>query len=180
MRQVNRLAGMQPGGVRRERSLSQVLRFFLVFFNIFSGNIFPPGAGGLLLHHHPIPALTRDPPSTLPRDSAGDQLGLTIELPMRFQTCLLTGCLGQGEACLKAAIHLIGGFNFFGKSLSKFSLIGQSPACLEEKKLAEHLPSLLSTLLPLPDSPDRRPLHLARAALNAVNKFPWSQVSVLI
>ena len=79
VRQVNRLAGMQPGGVRRERSLSQVLRFNLVLLNIFSGNIFPPGAGGLLLHHHPIPALTRVPPSTLPRDSAGDQ-----QIPMRF------------------------------------------------------------------------------------------------
>ena len=96
------------------------------------------------------------------------------------QTCLLTGCLGQGEACLKAAIHLIGGFNFFlSKSLSTFSSTGQNPACLDEKQVAEQLPCLLSTLLPLPDSPDRGPLHLARAALNAINKFPWSQVSVL-
>jgi len=75
------------------------------------------------------------------------------------QTCLLTGCLGQGEACLKAAIHMI----------------GQSPVCLEEKQVAGLLPCLLSTLLALPDSPDRGPLHLARAALNAINKFPWSQ-----
>jgi len=141
VRQVNRLAGMQSGGVRRERSLSQALAAFSFIT---------------------IPSL-RSPESRLP---------LYLETA---QTCLLTGCLGQGEACLKAAIHLIGGFNFFGKSLSKFSLTGQSPACLEEKKLAEHLPSLLSSLLPLPDSPDRRPLHLARAALNAVNKFPWSQ-----
>ena len=75
----------------------------------------------------------------------------------------MTGCLGQGEACIKAAIQLI----------------GQSPACLEEKQVAQQLPSLLSTLLAVPDSPDRGPLHLARAALNAVNKFPWSQVFVL-
>ena len=147
VRQVNSLAGM--GGPRKEKSLSQALAAFS-FITIPS--LRSPGSRLALYLETAQVARAKaqcSEPGTFMR----------IIIP---QTCLLTGCHGQGEACLKAAIQLI----------------GQTPACLEEKQLAEMLPCLLSTLLAVPDSPDRGPLHLARAALNAANKFPWSQVSV--
>jgi hypothetical protein len=84
------------------------------------------------------------------------QLSLQLETA---QACLVTGCLGQAEASLRAAIQLVG---------------QTAPGRLEDGWLLQLLPSLLSALLAVPDSPDRGPLHLARAALNALNKFPWA------
>ena len=108
MRQVNSLAGM--GRPRKERSLSQALAAFS-FITIPS--LRTPGSRLALYLETAQVARAKaqcSEPGTFMR----------IIIP---QTCLLTGCHGQGEACLKAAIQLI----------------GQTPACLEEKQLAPEL-----------------------------------------
>lgn len=82
------------------------------------------------------------------------------------QTSLLNGCLGQADACFKAASIIIRDF----------------PAILEidgytintEPILVSYVKQLLSILLVVPDCPDQEVMHLVKVLINSIKQYPWT------
>ncbi|KAJ1532194.1 hypothetical protein ONE63_000815 [Megalurothrips usitatus] len=85
------------------------------------------------------------------------------------QVALLNQCLGQADACLKAAL----------------SLIPDVPKTMEvdgkqrtsEPYIVSYICNFLSTLLIVPDSPEQGVLYLTRGLLNVIQTYSWDQQS---
>ncbi|XP_068210933.1 VPS35 endosomal protein-sorting factor-like isoform X1 [Palaemon carinicauda] len=78
---------------------------------------------------------------------------------------LLNGCLGQGDACMKAAIREV--LEMAG------SQDAETSSQLSES-LRSSVSSLASTLIATPDPPDAAPpLYLLRGLTNAVRSYQW-------
>ncbi|XP_046994763.1 VPS35 endosomal protein-sorting factor-like isoform X1 [Schistocerca americana] len=81
------------------------------------------------------------------------------------QVALLNQCLGQADACFKAAL----------------SLIPELPTTMEvdgklkssEAYLVSYLCHFLSTLLVVPDNPEQGVLYLARGLMNVLQHYTW-------
>ncbi|KAF4523437.1 hypothetical protein B566_EDAN010370 [Ephemera danica] len=81
------------------------------------------------------------------------------------QVALLNQCLGQADACFKAAL----------------SLISEFPRTLEidgkqrnsEPFLVSYICNFMSTLLVVPDPPEHGVLYLTRGLLNVIQQYPW-------
>lgn len=87
------------------------------------------------------------------------------------QVALLNQCLGQADACFKAAL----------------SLIPELPLMVEvdgkqkstEPYLISYVCQFLSTLLIVPDNPEQGVLYLTRALMNVVQHYPWEANSTV-
>ncbi|XP_074035447.1 VPS35 endosomal protein-sorting factor-like isoform X3 [Leptinotarsa decemlineata] len=77
------------------------------------------------------------------------------------QVALFNQCLGQADACLKAALAMLA-------ELSKAS-------SNSEIFLASYIKQFLSTLLVVPDNPERGVLSLMRGLLNVMRELDWSR-----
>ncbi|XP_022913780.2 VPS35 endosomal protein-sorting factor-like [Onthophagus taurus] len=77
------------------------------------------------------------------------------------QVALFNHCLGQADACFKAALQIIPEVT---QTVDK-----QSP----KTYLFSYIRKFLSTLLVVPDSPDRGVLSLTRILLNTVQSYEW-------
>ncbi|XP_046425183.1 VPS35 endosomal protein-sorting factor-like [Neodiprion virginianus] len=78
------------------------------------------------------------------------------------QVALLNQCLGQADACFKAALSLV------PEMPKTIELDGRQKS--SEPYLLSYLSSFLSTLLVVPDSPEHGVLYLMRGLLNAVQR----------
>ncbi|XP_050533919.1 VPS35 endosomal protein-sorting factor-like [Daktulosphaira vitifoliae] len=84
------------------------------------------------------------------------------------QTSLLNGCLGQADACFKAASVTIKDF----------------PVALEidghtietEFLLITYIQNFLSILLIVPDCPDQEVLHQVRTLINSIRQYSWTDI----
>ncbi|PNF32010.1 UPF0505 protein C16orf62-like protein [Cryptotermes secundus] len=85
------------------------------------------------------------------------------------EVALLNQCLGQVDACLKAALSLVPGLprtiEVDGKQRSS------------EPYLISYLCHFLSTLLVVPDSPEQGVLYLTRGLLNVLQQYAWEPTS---
>nr|XP_023017945.1 UPF0505 protein C16orf62 isoform X1 [Leptinotarsa decemlineata] len=77
------------------------------------------------------------------------------------QVALFNQCLGQADACLKAALAMLA-------ELSKAS-------SNSEIFLVSYIKQFLSTLLVVPDNPERGVLSLMRGLLNVMRELDWSR-----
>lgn len=85
------------------------------------------------------------------------------------EVALLNQCLGQVDACFKAAL----------------SLVPELPRTIEvdgkqrssEPYLISYLCHFLSTLLVVPDSPEQGVLYLTRGLLNVIQQYAWEPTS---
>ncbi|KAJ9574992.1 hypothetical protein L9F63_007820, partial [Diploptera punctata] len=81
------------------------------------------------------------------------------------QVALLNQCLGQADACFKAALSLVSDLprtiEVDGKQRSS------------EPYLVSYLCHFLSTLLVVPDSPEQGVLYLTRGLLNVLQHYTW-------
>ncbi|XP_012275161.1 UPF0505 protein C16orf62 homolog isoform X2 [Orussus abietinus] len=78
------------------------------------------------------------------------------------QVALLNQCLGQADACFKAALNLV---SEMPKTIDIDGRQKNSEPCL-----LSYLSNFLSTLLVVPDSPEHGVLYLMRGLLNAVQR----------
>ncbi|KAE8740858.1 hypothetical protein FOCC_FOCC013650 [Frankliniella occidentalis] len=85
------------------------------------------------------------------------------------QVALLNQCLGQADACLKAALSLIADvpkiIEIDGKQKSS------------EPYIVSYICNFLSTLLIVPDSPEQGVLYLTRGLLNVIQNYSWDPQS---
>lgn len=85
------------------------------------------------------------------------------------QVALLNQCLGQADACLKAALSLIPDvpriIEVDGKQRSS------------EPYIVSYICNFLSTLLIVPDSPEQGVLYLTRGLLNVIQNYSWDHQS---
>ncbi|CAH0380995.1 unnamed protein product [Bemisia tabaci] len=81
------------------------------------------------------------------------------------QVALLNQCLGQADACLKAALSLVPKFptSFIIDNVSKSS----------EPFLISYFCDFLSTLLVVPDNAEQEVLFLTRELIKTLRKYPW-------
>lgn len=77
------------------------------------------------------------------------------------QVALFNYCLGQADACFKAALSLI---SDIPNDTSEYDY---------DAFLLGYVRTFLSTLLVVPDSPDRGVLSLMRVLVNTLQKYPW-------
>nr|CAD7444955.1 unnamed protein product [Timema bartmani] len=85
------------------------------------------------------------------------------------QVALLNQCLGQADACFKAALSLI-------PELPKTVECDGKPRS-SESYLVSYLCHFLSTLLVVPDSPEQGVLYLTRGLLNVLQHYTWEPTS---
>lgn len=78
------------------------------------------------------------------------------------QVALLNQCLGQADACFKAALSLV------PEMPKTIDIDGRQKS--SESYLLSYLSNFLSTLLVIPDSPEHGVLYLLRGLLNAVQR----------
>ncbi|XP_050438834.1 VPS35 endosomal protein-sorting factor-like [Adelges cooleyi] len=82
------------------------------------------------------------------------------------QTSLLNGCLGQADACFKAASMTIRDF--------PTSLEIDGHAIQTEPILIAYIREMLSILLVVPDCPDQEVLHQVRVLINSIRQYSWT------
>ncbi|KAK6625056.1 hypothetical protein RUM43_005347 [Polyplax serrata] len=81
------------------------------------------------------------------------------------QVALLNQCLGQADACFKAALNLI-------PDLPKTFEVDGKQKC-SEQYLISYLCNFLSTLVVVPDNPEQGVLYLTRGLVNVVQNYNW-------
>lgn len=84
------------------------------------------------------------------------------------QVALLNHCLGQADACFKAALSILAEINNDESHNIKNS----------ESFIISYLKNLLSTLLVVPDNPEKGVLYLTRGLLNILQQYKWEPNSV--
>ncbi|KAJ8974474.1 hypothetical protein NQ317_016128 [Molorchus minor] len=82
------------------------------------------------------------------------------------QVALFNQCLGQADACFKAALEII-------PNLQKVS-------AKSETFFVPFVRQFLSTLLVVPDNPERGVLSLLRMLLNVLREFEWSKPNCML
>ncbi|XP_026817702.1 UPF0505 protein C16orf62 homolog isoform X1 [Rhopalosiphum maidis] len=82
------------------------------------------------------------------------------------QTSLLNGCLGQADACLKAASMVV---SDFPATLEVDGLIIDA-----EPILVSYIKQMLSILLVVPDCPDLEVLHQVKLLIRAIRQYSWT------
>ncbi|XP_046397900.1 VPS35 endosomal protein-sorting factor-like isoform X2 [Ischnura elegans] len=86
------------------------------------------------------------------------------------QVALLNQCLGQADACFKAALSLIPEVPPYMESVGEGTGGKQRSS---EPFLVGYLSQFLSTLLVVPDPPEQGVLYLTRGLLNVVQHYSW-------
>ncbi|XP_071450992.1 VPS35 endosomal protein-sorting factor-like [Hetaerina americana] len=86
------------------------------------------------------------------------------------QVALLNQCLGQADACFKAALSLIPEVPPYMDSVGEGTGGKQRSS---EPFLVGYLSQFLSTLLVVPDPPEQGVLYLTRGLLNVVQHYSW-------
>lgn len=85
------------------------------------------------------------------------------------QVALLNNCLGQADACFKAALSLITDLP------TMFEIDNKHRS--SEIFLIPYIKNFLSTLLIVPDNPENGVLYLTRGLLNILKNYAWDQHS---
>ncbi|KAI4469029.1 esophageal cancer associated protein [Holotrichia oblita] len=83
------------------------------------------------------------------------------------QVALFNYCLGQADACFKAALSVI----------PEWSQQENEKNRSNEYFLSSYIKKFLSVLLVVPDSPDRGVLNLIRILLNSIQNYEWDMQS---
>ncbi|KAK7873878.1 hypothetical protein R5R35_005739 [Gryllus longicercus] len=81
------------------------------------------------------------------------------------QVALLNQCLGQADACFKAALSII------PELPPTMDVDGKQKST--EPYLVSYVSQFLSTLLVVPDNPEQGVLYLTRALINVLQQYPW-------
>ena len=101
-------------------------------------------------------------------DSFVFQLKMYLHLA---QICTTNHCLPQADSCFKACIKLVNDLPTLNSTFGSLSNHNTSNGL--DSFLEFYIGELMSSILLMPDDPEKPPLYLLNGLLNVVNKFPW-------